>query len=209
MLSFPPMKNVRLTLLTMLVLCAMSFSAAAQTKLASVDLKKIFTGYWKTKQANVALESRQTELRKEMKDMAEGLDKAQTDYKQLLDQANDSALSADERDKRKQSAAAKAKEMATTKTTLEQFQRQAEAQLSDESQRMRGNLLTDIQKAVADKAKTAGYTLVVNAANSEAFVYVSSSTDITDAVLAQLNAGAPIDLTKPASAPLNLSTNLP
>jgi len=203
------MKNVRLTLLTMLVLCAMSFSAAAQTKLASVDLKKIFTGYWKTKQANVALESRQTELRKEMKDMAEGLDKAQTDYKQLLDQANDSALSADERDKRKQSAAAKAKEMATTKTTLEQFQRQAEAQLSDESQRMRGNLLTDIQKAVADKAKTAGYTLVVNAANSEAFVYVSSSTDITDAVLAQLNAGAPIDLTKPASAPLNLSTNLP
>ena len=203
------MKILRLTILTVAVLAAMSFPASAQTKLASVDLKKIFTSYWKTKQANVALENRQTELRKEMKDMADGLDKAQTDYKQLLDQANDSALSADERDKRKQSAAAKAKEISTTKTTLEQFQRQAEAQLSDESQRMRGNLLTDIQKAVADKAKTAGYTLVVNAANSEAFVYVSSSTDITDAVLAQLNAGAPIDLTKPASAPLNLSTNLP
>jgi len=203
------MKNVRLTLLTVLVLGAMSFSAAAQTKLASVDLKKIFTGYWKTKQANVALENRQTELRKEMKDMAEGLEKAQTDYKQLLDQANDPALSPDEREKRKQSGADKAKEIATTKTTLEQFQRQAEAQLSDESQRMRGNLLTDIQKAVADKAKAAGYTLVVNAANAEAFVFVSASADITDAVLAQLNAGAPIDVSKPASAAPSGSTNSP
>lgn len=204
------MKNVRLTLLTMLVLCAMSFTAAAQTKLASVDLKKIFNGYWKTKQASAALENRQTELRKEMKEMAEGLDKAQTDYKQLLDQANDSVLSADERDKRKQSAAAKAKEIASTKSSLEQFQRQAEAQLSDENQRMRGNLLTDIQKAVADKAKLAGYTLVVNAAIPDAFMYVSPSIDITEAVLAQLNAGAPIDLTKPASGgALTVSTNQP
>jgi len=204
------MKILRLTILTVAVLAAMSFPASAQTKLASVDLKKIFTSYWKTKQANVALENRQTELRKEMKDMADGLDKAQTDYKQLLDQANDSALSADERDKRKQSAAAKAKEISTTKTTLEQFQRQAEAQLSDESQRMRGNLLTDIQKAVAEKAKAAGYVLVLNAANPDAFVYVSPDTDITETVLAQLNAGAPIDLTKPASsAALNVSTNLP
>lgn len=204
------MKNLRLTILTVAVLAAMSFSAAAQTKLASVDLKKIFSGYWKTKQANVALENRQTELRKEMKDMADGLDKAETDYKQLLDQANDPAISADERDKRKLSASAKAKEITTSKTTLEQFQRQAEAQLSDESQRMRGNLLTDIQKAVADKAKAGGYTLVMNAANPDAFVYVSPDINITEAVLAQLNAGAPIDLTKPASgAVVNVSTNLP
>lgn len=204
------MKQLRLTLMTLLVLCALSFPATAQTKLASVDLKKIFTGYWKTKQANVALENRQTELKKEMRDMADGLDKAQTDYKQLLDQANDPALSAEERDKRKQSATAKAKEIATTKSTLEQFQRQAEAQLADESQRMRGNLLTDIQKAVADKAKAGDYTLVVNAANPDAFMYVSASADITAAVLTQLNAGAPIDLTTPASSPiLNVSTNHP
>jgi Skp family chaperone for outer membrane proteins len=75
---------------------------------------------------------------------------------------------------------------------------------------MRGNLLSDIQKAVADKAKAGGYTMVVNAANAEAFIYVSSSADITESVLAQLNAGAPIDLTKPASSGvLNVSTNQP
>ena len=204
------MKNLRLTLLTVVLLAATTFSAAAQTKRATVYIKKIFTAYWNTKQATTALENRKTELRKEIKDMADNLEKAQTDYKQLLDQSNDQAISADERDKRKLSAAGKAKEINNSKGALEQFQRQAEAQLADQSQRMSGNLVTEIQKAVADKAKAAGYTMVVNSATSEVVVYSDSQADITDAVLAQLNAGAPIDLSKPAGGvPLNISTNQP
>ena len=194
----------------MVLLAATAFSATAQTKVANVDMKKIFNGYWKTKQASSALESRKTELRKEIKDMADGLDKAQTDYKLLLDQSNDQAISADEREKRKQSATSKAKEINNSKVALEQFQRQAEAQLADQSQRMSGNLVTEIQKAVADKAKAGGYTLVLNSATTEVVVYSDSAADITDAVLSQLNAGAPIDLTKPAGGvPFNISTNLP
>lgn len=212
MLSFAFMKILRLTFLTAVLLAAMVFSANAQTKIATVDMKKLFNGYWKTRQATASLENRKTELRKEMKDMATDLDKAQADYKQLLDQANDQAISAEERDKRKQAADAKAREIATSKNTLEQFQRQAEAQLADESQRMSGNLVVDIQKVVSDKAKAGGYTVVLNAANPEAFVYVSPDVDLTDSVLAQLNAGAPIDLTKPSGSSgsaLGISTNLP
>ena len=73
---------------------------------------------------------------------------------------------------------------------------------------MSNSLVTEIQKAVADKAKAAGYTMVVNSANTEAFIYVSPDSDITDAVVAQLNAGAPIDLNKP-SPTSSISTNLP
>lgn len=204
------MKNLRLIIVTMALLVATALGASAQTKLASVDLKKIFTNYWKTKQADAALANRETELRKELKDMADALDKAQTDYKQLLDQANDPAISAEERDKRKQAAADKAREITSSKTALDQFQRQADAQLNDQSQRMRSNLLTEIQKAVGDKAKAGGYTAVVNAQATEAFLYVSPDMDITDSVLTQLNAGAPIDLTKPAGgSPFNISTNVP
>ena len=204
------MKNLRLTLLTVVLLAATAFSASAQTKVANVDMKKIFNGYWKTKQATTALENRKAELRKEIKDMADGLEKAQTDYKQLLDQSNDQAISADERDKRKQAATGKAKEISNSKVALEQFQRQAEAQLADQSQRMSGNLVTEIQKAVADKAKAGGYTLVLNSATSEVVVYSDPQTDITDAVLAQLKLSEPIDFSKPSGGvPLNLRTNLP
>jgi outer membrane protein len=205
------MKNLRLTLLTVVLLTATAFSASAQTKVATVEMAKIFNGYWKTKQATSALESRKLELRKEIKDMADGLEKAQTEYKLLLDQSNDQAISADERDKRKQAATGKAKEITNSKVALEQFQRQAEAQLADQSQRMSGNLVTEIKKAVADKAKAGGYTLVLNSATSEmgSVLYSDSQFDITDAVLTQLNAGAPIDLAKPLNGPLTLRTNLP
>jgi outer membrane protein len=205
------MKKFRLLIVAALLLGVATVSAPAQTKVASVDMKKLFNGYWKTKQAQTALENRKAELRKEIKDMADGLEKAQAGYKTLLDQANDQAISADERDKRKAAAADASKDLNTRKVAIEQFQRQAEAQLSDQSQRMSGNLVTEIQKAVNDKAKAGNFGLVVNSASPEAIVYVSSDNDLTSAVLAQLNAGAPIDVTTPVTGglPLTISTNPP
>lgn len=207
------MKNIRYLILTAALLAATALSATAQTKIATVDMKKLFNGYYKTKLAQTSLESRKSELRKEIKDMADGLDKAQTDYKKLLDQSSDPALSADERDKKKLESLDKAKEINSSKAAIEQFQRQAEAQLADQSQRMSGNLVSEIQKAVAEKAKAAGYGIVLNAASVETVVYASTDNDLTGPVLDQLNAGAPVDVSAPASAssplPLNLSTNLP
>jgi len=194
------MKNLRYLILTAVLLIATVASASAQTKLATVDMKKLFNGYYKTKLAQTSLENRKTELRKEIKDMADGLDKAQTDYKQLLDQASDPAISDAERAKRKQAAADKAKEINTSRGALDQFQRQAEAQLGDQSQRMSANLVGEIQKAVADKAKAGGYSVVLNSASVETVVYANAGdNDLTAAVLAQLNAGAPIDVTNPAT----------
>jgi outer membrane protein len=190
------MKMLRTTILTTLLLAILSVPALAQSKIATVDMGKLFKGYWKTRQAEVALNKRVADLQKEIRDMADGLDKAQADYNQLLDQANDQALSADERTKRRQAAADKLKEINNSKTTIDQFNRQAQSQVLDQRQRMTANLVSEIQKAVGDKAKADGYTLVVNSAVTEAVVY-SSGDDLTDTVLKQLNAGAPIDLGQP------------
>jgi Skp family chaperone for outer membrane proteins len=210
LLFFSAMKKFCLCLLTAAFLAAACAAGAAETKVATVDMKKLFSGYYKTKLAQTSLESRKAELRKEIKDMADGLEKAQADYKQLLEQSADQALSADERDKRKLAAAEKAKEIANSRTAIEQFQRQAESQLADQSQRMSGNLVTEIQKAVADKAKTGGYTAVLNSASNEVVVFASDANDLTASVLAQLNAGQPVDVTPSVGSgvPLNISTNL-
>ena len=169
------MKNL-FSLVIILALSAVAVPADAQTKIASVDMGKVFNNYWKTKQAQSSLESRLTELRKEVKDMADGLEKTQNEYKQLLDQANDQALSDDERNKRKQAATDKAKEINNTKGALEQFQRQADAQLADQRQRMTSNLLTEIRAAVADQAKAGGFSTVLNSATVEIVVFSDSST---------------------------------
>ena len=44
---------------------------------------------------------------------------------------------------------------------------------------------------------------IVNSANNEAFVYVATETDLSAAVLDQLNAGAPIDVVKPSATGTN------
>jgi outer membrane protein len=204
------MKMIRTTILTISLLACLSVPAFAQSKVATVDMRKLFSGYYKTKIAEGILDSKKTDLRKEIKDMADGLDKAQADYKQLLEDANDQAISAEERTRRNQAAADKLKEMNNSKAALDQFNRQAESTLADQSQRMSGNLVADIQKAVADRAKAGGYTLVINSASAEAVVYSSNDNDLTDAVLKQLNAGAPIDVSTPATtSPLLMSTNQP
>jgi len=212
MLSFSAMKFFRsLIVMSLLVLIGAAGSASAQSKIASVDMRKLFNDYYKTKLAEDLLDKDKASARKNLKDMADGIEKAQADYKQLIDQANDQAISVDAQQKLKQSAADKAQQINDSKAAFDKFQREVEASVADKSQRMTANLISEIQKAVSDKAKLGGYSLVVNSASTEAVVYSAPETDITATVLSQLNAGAPVDVSTPAPAGLNLapSTNVP
>jgi len=201
------MKNVlRMILTAVLLMTFLSGSALAQTKVATVDLRQLFDNYWKTKQAQVAVQDIATQLDKDDKSMKDDLDKAANEYQQLLAQANDQAISADERARRKQAAADKLKQLEDHRTAIAQYENQAQSTLNDKRQRAREKILNDIQAAVNDKAKAGGYTLVIDVAaetvnGTPMVVYHTADNDLTDAVLKQLNAGAPIDLTPAGSTP--------
>lgn len=201
------MKNLKVILLAILLTSVLSSSALAQARVGTVDLRKLFDAYWKTKQAQATINDHRAELAKDDKRMKSDLDQASEEYKKLLDQANDPAVAADERDRRKQAAAAKLKQLQDSKSAIDQFERQAQTTLSEQFQRMRENILTEIKAAVAAKAKAANYELVIDSAaetanGTAAIVYNSAgANDLTAAVLAQLNEGAPIDVIK-ASTPV-------
>lgn len=193
----------------------MGSSALAQPKIATVDLRKLFDNYYKTKLAQAAIQERAAQLDKDDKSMKDDLKKGSEDYQALQQQANDQALSADERDRRKQSAADKLKELQSSKAAIDQFERQAQTTLGEQRQRMRESILTEIKAAVATKAKAGGFNLVFDAASETVngtmtLVYTSGENDLTEAILSQLNAGAPIDVTKPAAttAPPRLTNSL-
>jgi len=100
------MKNFRLMIVIAVSLLVIgSASVQAQSKIASVDMKKLFNNYYKTKLAEDLLDKDKADARKNLKDQADSIEKATADYKALLDQANDQAISSDARDKLKQSAA--------------------------------------------------------------------------------------------------------
>ena len=190
----------------MLVLWIAVGNAGAQSRIAAVDLRKLFDGYWKTKQADGALKERAADLDKEFKTMRENYQKTKEEYQKLLASANDQAVSAEEREKRKKSAEAKLKEIKGNEDEMMQFERQARTTLDEQKRRMRDKILDEIRAAVAAKAKSAGYGLVVDTAaetpnNTPIVVYsgfTSDDNELTDTVLKLLNAGAPVETPKPA-----------
>jgi outer membrane protein len=202
------MKNIlRIVLPAILLLTFLSSSALAQQKIATVDVQKLFNGYWKKKQAEVALNDRKAELEKEDRGFIDDLKKSKDDYQKLLDVADDQAVSDDERARRKQAADDKAKQIQDSQQTIVQFERQAQATLAEQSQRMRENILKEIQAAVAIKAKSGHYTMVIDSAAQTAnqtpvFLYNEGQD--------QLNAGAPIDTTAPdTTSPSPMGTGSP
>jgi outer membrane protein len=210
------MKNIlRIVLPTILLLTFLCSSALAQQKIAIVDVQKLFNGYWKKKQAEIALNDRKAELEKEDRGFIDDLKQAKDDYQKLLDDADDQAVSDDERARRKQAAADKAKQIQDSQQTIVQFERQSQATLAEQSQRMRENILKEIQAAVNTRAKAGGYALVIDSAaetvnQTPVFLYTEGQDDLTADVLSQLNAGAPIDTTAPATtSPPPLGTSSP
>lgn len=215
------MKDILRTIVpAVLLLTFLSGSALAQTKVATVDLGNTFTNYYKTKLAQAAIQDRVTQLTKDDKDMKDTLQKATDEYQQLLEQANDPAISADERTRRQQTAADKLKQLESRRAAIDQYDRTAQATLNDQKLQMREKILAAIQDAVNTVAKAGGYTVVIDksaqaASLTSVLIYSAPEIDLTADVLKQLNAGAPIDMTPASSAPVLspvpslLSTNGP
>jgi len=211
------MKNILRKIVPAVLLLALFVSSAlGQTKVATVDLSQIFDNYWKTKQAQAAVLDLANQLTKDDNKYKDDLKKATDDYQQLLAQADDQAISADERARRKQAAAEKLKQVEERRTAIDLSERQAQATLNQQRQHMSEKIRADIQAAVNAKAKAGGYAIVLNTAPEgisigsanmsvpSSVVFSISEVDLTTVVLKQLNAGAPIDMTAPSSAPVAL-----
>ena len=204
-------KSFRNLLLLGLTLGLMSASSFAQARIGLVDLQKLFDGYWKTKQADAALKDRRTDLENEAKKLREDYTKSKEEVQKLMASANDQAVSDAEREKRKKAAEAKLKDLKETEETIIQFDKQAIATLEEQMKRMRENILTEIRGLVSAKAKSAGYTMVIDSAAMTAnrtpvLLYNNGENDLTATILEQLNLGAPADVGKSTEKPADPGT---
>jgi outer membrane protein len=204
------MKSMFLRSILAAVCLAVAVPAQADTKVGIISLKKVFDGYWKTKQADTQLKDRAAEFDKQRKDMIESYQKSNEEYKKLLDSAGDQAVSTDERDKRKKSAETKLREIQEIESQVSQFDRTARANLNEQQRRMRDSILREIQEVIATKAKAAAYSIVLDTAaesinNTPILVYNNGENEITEDVLRQLNISAPADFLKSADEAAKVS----
>src|SRR6185503_1068331 len=93
------------------LLLFISTSAFAEYRIATVDLGRVFTNYWKTKQAQTVIDEKKSDIEKTGREMMTNFNKAKEDYQKMLDTVNDPAVSSQERDKRKKAAEDKLKDL--------------------------------------------------------------------------------------------------
>jgi len=198
------MKMLRpLLLLTCAGFLALAPAAtSAEPRIATVDLKKVFEDYYKTKLADAAIKEEASGLDKDRKAIIEDHTKAMEDYKKALDEANNQAISADEREKRKKEAEGRLIKINDLRQTVEQFDRTAKQNLDEKLRLTREKILTEIKNVITTKSKAGNFTLVLDSSTAEPagrppmVLYTNGDNDLTPAVLAQLNASAPADLPK-------------
>jgi outer membrane protein len=179
-------------MLALLALGAFETVAHAQFKVATVDLSRVFTNYWKFKEADVSLQSLKTDLSKGFDELKKTHQKSSDEYSGLLAEANNQVLSSEERDKKKKAAEEKLRELGELRRSIEQYDKQALTRWGEQRNRVRENLLAEIYAVVRSKGKAGNYSLVLDNAGKTAdqtpIVLFSTAEDITDSVLAQLNA---------------------
>jgi len=192
------MRNMTAKLIiSLFCLAAFGVSANAEVRVAIIDLRKVFDDYYKTKAANSQLSDLAADMAKESKNYMDQYQKNSDDYKKLLDEANNQAVSSDEREKRKKAAEGKLLEMKELETTITQFQRTSRTTLEEKKHQMTEKIVGEIRDVVNAKAKAAGYSLVLDTSAESinptpVVLYTNGETDITNPVLEQLNAKAPI-----------------
>jgi Skp family chaperone for outer membrane proteins len=186
---------------------------AAEQKIGIIDLKKIFDGYYKTRQADAALKERVADADKVMKGMADDYEKARDEYKKLIDSSNDQAVSAEEREKRKKGAEGKLAELQELERGVRTFRSTTQTTLEEQKRRMREEILTYLKGVITAHAKKGNYSHVLDVAaesrnETPVLMYTNGQNDFTDDILAEINANAPAELTK-AEAPKDTKPALP
>jgi outer membrane protein len=205
-----PLNLVFKALLVGAALVAFSATAQAQPRIGTVDLKKVFDGYYKTRQADTQLKDRATEAEKVLKGMLDDYQKSTEDYKRLSDGAVDQAVSSEERDRRSKAAQTKLLELQEIERSVKQYRAETTSRLEEQKKRMRDNILREIRDVITTKAKAGNYAFVLDIAAetvnlTPVVLYTTGQNDLTDEILAQINANAPAgvlgSVEPPAAAP--------
>ncbi|HKS38649.1 MAG TPA: OmpH family outer membrane protein [Verrucomicrobiae bacterium] len=201
-IHIPKARFLSAAVMTLAAALVTAASAQAQTKIAIIDLKKVFENYWKRNVADAQLKERAADFEKVRKGFVDEFQKADEEYKKLMEGASDQAVSTDERDKRKTAAEKKLREINEIKQTLQLHDQNSRETLGTQTRRMRDKILGEIREVIDSKAKSGGYSLVVDTAAetpnlTPIVLYDNGQNDLTDDVLAQLNAGAPAGAIKP------------
>jgi outer membrane protein len=177
-------------------LSALPSGAADTIKIGIVDMKRVFSEYYKTKDAEKTVNEGKATAKTE-------LDERSAKYKQLLEKfqelnamIRDEAISEELREQKKTEAQEVAAEAKSLEREMAEFRTRRERMLQEQVMRMRKGILEEIKAIVEANSKEQGYDLVFDKSglsmNAVPFLLHSKdAVDFSNEIIAELNKEAP------------------
>lgn len=189
-------KHLIVPFLSLVLSLGFTGTASAELKIGSVDMKKIFESYWRTKEAETKMSETRATLKRDLDERNEKRKELQDKIEKLNDEVRKPELSKDKAQTKMKEREEKIAEWQNMMRELQQYQAEKEKQLADQTLRIRNGLVEEIRKIVDEKVKAASYDLVFDTSgnsinNVPVVMYAKESYDFTKEVIEKLNADRP------------------
>ncbi|RYD82049.1 MAG: OmpH family outer membrane protein, partial [Verrucomicrobiaceae bacterium] len=171
---------------------AVSSASAQAVKIGTVDMKKVFESYYKTKDAESRINEARSQAKKELEDRMDNYKKSMEEVQKLNEDINRPELSADAKATKSKQRDEKIAELKTMEREVREFQATREKQLQEQSVRMRGGIVEEINKIVEARVKAENYDLVLDKSGPSlngvpVILYAKDAYDFTADVITTLN----------------------
>jgi outer membrane protein len=175
---------------------ALTFGQAADLKIGTVDLNKIFDAYYKTADAKARIGESENAYKKDRELKLEDYQKLRGEVEKLSQDGQNPALAADVREQKKTQFQQKVQELKNREQEVMAFDQNRRQEIANTMLRMRNALVEEIAVVVKDYAGKNGYTYVFDktgqsAAQAPMIVYAADNLDFSDEIIKLVNANKP------------------
>ena len=201
-----------------LAACLAGWCAAAEMKIAVVDMERVLAAHPDTKEAETLIQKQIEEFDAEKKDVLDKFEKMRKEFEEARLASENKALSEDGRLQKRKEAERKLEELRDFDEQARQTSLLRQKQIRDRKGRMRVRIVDDIKSVIRDYAQKNNYALVLDSGPvMDAFgvvVYNVDAMDVTAAIakiLADTRKATltPADLEKDTNAPARPSALKP
>lgn len=184
----------------LVTLCALTATAQAEIKIASVNVQELYTKFYKRFDTEVSLQKQLNEIKADIKVREDKLRGLQEELKKIQEKY-DSSLSDSAVAKLREQYQTKANELKAADQELKDFVQRREVAFRELRNTEMRLLVEEVQTAIVTVADKSGSDLVLDSGaispqpqigiGTRVFPYMKKDIDLTPEVLKQLNAGAP------------------
>ena len=192
------MKNfIRTALLASLLVMGGASLANAQVKFGTVDMNRVFSDYYKTKNAQTKYAEAEKTANDDLNGRVETLKKSMQEISAINSDLEKTDLTKDARDAKLKDQQTKVAAARAMDREIADFRSAKQKTLQDQFLRMRKDIVDDIMKTVNDLVKAKGYDIVFDKSGLSAgavpvVLFSRDDLDFSQDVITALNKNAPV-----------------